>query len=599
LENGGVANEPLCDQIPGVLAEAYSAVRTGRIGAAQALLGDENWAEVTQRAEHERLCLEASYMLAKVLLALNQRAEAERLLQEIREIEAHPAILHELSRFYAGDARQLSTALKYSQQAHELAPRDAWICCSYAHDLIHAGRVDEGFKQMCRAAQAAPDDPFIQANCLWYRHYVPEQDRASFFRAYQDWARRFWPMRLCRQDYMNRPAPQRRLRIGYISPDFCRHSVADTFEPIFDGHDRAQVEVFGYGNVACPDDTTQRLKEKCDQYRDIYGQDPECVAEQVRSDKIDILVALAGHCTGNCLAVLAHKPAPIQADWGSISTTGMEQVDYRLTDAVLDPPDTQAFYVEKLAHISSGFVSFRPPVESPLVEPLPCQAQGFVTFGSFNNHIKINDLTLQLWCRVLNAIPDAQMILKFQAGHDPGLQAYYQERFAQYGVSPGRVHIKGAMAHFEHLRLLSQVDIALDTFPFNGCVTTLEGLWMGVPILSLNGTTYVAQVGRNIMTQLGLETFIAQQPDEFVAKARSFAAQAQALASIRHSLRGLMLDSQLCRPERMAQALESGYRQMWRHWCATRTAQRGLAAATNVSLTEAQRHRERQQGNTP
>jgi protein O-GlcNAc transferase len=567
LDDGGVANAPLCDQIPSLLTEAYAAVRTNQTTVVQELLRDEAWTEVIQFVEDNRLCVEAKYMLAKVLLALKQRTEAESLLQEILELEPHPALLRELAHFYAGDARQLSTALKYSQRARELAPNDVWICCSYAHDLIHAGRVDEGFEYMCGAAQAAPDDPFIQANYLWYRHYVPQQDRASFFQAYQAWARRFVPMHLCRDDHLNRPEPRRRLRIGYISPDFCGHPVASTFEPILDGHDRAQVELFGYGNVASPDDTTERLQAKLDQYRDIHGQHPEAIANLIQSDRIDILVALAGHCTGNCLTTLAYRPAPIQVDLGSISTTGMEQIDYRITDEVLDPPDTQAFYVERLVYIPSGFVSFRPPKESPLVEPLPAHSQGGVTFGSFNNHVKINDFTLRLWCRVLNSVPHSQMILKFKAGHDPGVQAFFHERFAHYGVSPDRIHVKGIVPHFEHLRLLSQVDIALDTFPFNGCVTTLESLWMGVPILTLSGTSYVSQVGRNVMTQLGLETFVTRHPDKFVAKARSFAAQPEALASISHALRSLMLDSPLCRPGRLAQELESAYRRMWQTWC--------------------------------
>ena len=567
LNDQGKMRQPLCDRTPVPIRDAYTAAQSGQTVKVQELLARGDWAEATHFVAHHGQCLAAKYLLAKVFLAVGQRAEAEQQLLAILEVQAHPAILCDLARFYAADARRLSEAFKYSQWAHALAPDDAWVHCRYARDLIHAGRVDEGVKHMCQAAHQAPDDPFLQTNCLWHRHYVPEQDRQGFFQAYVDWGRRFAPMYLCCYEHLNRPEPQRRLRIGYISPNFCRHSVAYTFAPILDGHDRTQVELFGYGSVACPDEITERLQTRFDHYRDIHGLHPQHMAQQIHADQIDILVALAGHCTGNCLAALAYGPAPIQVDLGSISTTGMEQIDYRITDEVLDPPDTQAFYVEELAYISGGFVSYCPPQESPLVEPLPAQAHGYVTFGSFNNHVKINDFTLGLWCQVLQAVPDSGMILKFQAAHDPGLQAFYLSRFARQGIAADRIQFRGVMSHFEHLRVLGQVDIALDCFPFNGCVTSLEGLWMGVPVLTLNGTTYVAQVGRNIMTQLGLETFVSRHPDEFVAKARSFAAQPDALASIRRSLRGLMLDSQLCRPGRLARELESAYRHMWHRWC--------------------------------
>ena len=553
-------------ELPAFLLEANQAVITGRIDQARQCLCPENIAQIAQSLEQDSTRTDLMFILAKLFLDTHQRASAEDWLRKILEIEAHPRVLKELADLCFSGTGRRSEALEYSVHAYQLAPDDASICSNYGRDLIYAGRVAEGIRYLHKAAEKAPDNAGYQVSPLWYHHYLPEEDRPSFLQAYRAWARRFAPLHLCCRDHLNQPEPQRRLRVGYISPNFCRNAVAYTFEPVLDGHNRKRVELFGYGNVSYPDEITARLQGKFDQYRDIRGVEADAIAEQIRLDRVDILVTLGGHCTGNCLPVLAYKPAPIQADFGGISTTGMAQMDYFITDEILDPSETQAFYTEQLAYVPGGSLAYRPPSESPLVGPLPAQSKKFVTFGSFNNHIKINDLTIRLWCQVLGAVPNSRMILKFLDGHDPGLQTHYQEWFAQYGISPDRILVKGAASYIEHLRDLGQVDMALDAYPFNGCITTLEALWMGVPIVSLSGPTCVSCIGRDIMTQLGLEIFVATNADEFVARARSFAAQSDSLASIRRSLRSLMLNSALCQPERIARELEVVYQQMWRHW---------------------------------
>lgn len=475
---------------------------------------------------------------------------------------------HRLACACTRDKTRLSEAVHYSRLALQGAPDNALYYAFLGRDLAQVGRVREAVDMLERAAQMAPDNPEIRASHLWYLSYLAEQSPESISCAYRQWAADFMPARLAWTDHERVLELERRLRIAYVSPDFRRHSVAYCFEPILDGHDRDQIEVFGYGNVAHEDDTTRHLKEKFDCYRGIWGLSDEQLASQIEQDKIDILVALAGHCTNNRLPALACKPAPIQVDLGGITTTGMSQVDYRITDAILDPPASQAFYAEELMYVPSGFVSYRPPAESPLVQPLPAHKHGHITFGSFNNNVKIDVATVRLWARVLRACPEAAFVLKCFAAGDPGIRDYYLALFAGQGIKRDRIQFWGEMSHYEHLEALGKIDIALDTFPFNGCVTTLEGLWMGVPIVTLNGTTYVAQVGRNIMTQLGLETFVALHPDEFVAKACAFATQPAELACIRAALRDLMLDSPLCRPQGLARELESLYREMWRRWVA-------------------------------
>jgi predicted O-linked N-acetylglucosamine transferase (SPINDLY family) len=494
--------------------------------------------------------------------------------------------LHDLAEVCAADPSRLSEAVAYSRKAHELAPTDAWLCAYHGRDLAFAGQVEEGIALMEKAALLGPDNACLQLNPLWFRHYVPGTDRQAFWRAYHAWGQRFAPRVLHRPVHANPPDPDRRIRVGYISPDLRAHSVASTFEPILDGHDRGQVEVFGYGSISQPDAVTERLKARFDRYRDILGQTSEAVAEQIHADQVDILVALAGHCTGNRIDVFVYEPAPVQVDLGSISTTGMPQVGYRITDAVLDPPETQPWYVEQLVHLPGGFVSYRPPPESPWVEPLPAQAHGFVTFGSFNNHVKINWTALELWSKILSRVPRSRIVLKFPAGADHELGEHYGRCFERHGVARDRISVVGVAPHFEHLRMLGQVDLALDTVPFNGCVTTLEGLWMGVPIVTLKGQTYVAQVGTDILTRLGLDFFVAHTPEEYVDKACAAASQWEALASLRRGLRGMMLASPLCDANRFTRELEQAYRQMWRRWCEGQAINRGKKLVNHVGFGE-------------
>jgi predicted O-linked N-acetylglucosamine transferase (SPINDLY family) len=419
---------------------------------------------------------------------------------------------------------------------------------------------------MRQAADMRPDDPALRVSAIWYLNYQAGQTTATIAEQYRQWARKFLPRSIVQTVHRRQRDPQRRLRVGYISPDYCRHSVAYYFEPILDGHDRDRFEIFGYGHVPDPDDTTARFEQKFDRYQSVWGLSAGQVAERLRADELDILVALAGHCTNNCLPALAYKPAPIQVDLGGITTTGMTQIDYRLTDAVVDPPEEQTHFTETLSYLPGGWSVFRPPLESPLVGPSPAQANGYVTFGSFNNNVKIDASLLRAWARILQACPDARFLFKSFSMGDTGIRKAYRDHFIQHGIDPERIEFRGQMSYHQHLETLGQVDIALDAYPFNGGMTTLEGLWMGVPIVTLSGRTCVARVGRGILRRVGLEVFAADTLDEYVAKAVAFAGQAEALGDIRRGLRECMLQSPLCDPGRMAREIEAAYRGMWRDW---------------------------------
>ena len=443
----------------------------------------------------------------------------------------------------------------------------AWSVCQEGRDRILAGRVKEGLALLQRAAVLAPDHPYIQINSLTHLHYKLGHTRQELFEGFCDWAQRFVPPSLAQAIPVHNPDPNRPLRIGYISPDFCRHSVATTFEPVLDGFDRGTFSAYGYGNVAQPDEITKRLADKFDVYRSIHGKDLTTILEQIRADRIDILVHLGGHTAHNCLEILAFKPAPIQMDWGGLSTTGMPQVDVRITDACYDPPVCRSTYVEQCIDLPGGLTVFRPPAQSPLVGALPALKTGIVTFGVFNSCAKINPFVLELWAGILRALPTARLLMKFAHGDEPEVQTWYHSFFEHQGVGAQRIDILGWQPEGRHLDLFNRVDLMLDTYPYNGGLTTLEGLWMGVPSVTLTGDTFVSRAGLSILKPVHLEVFCATEARQYVEKAIAFATQLPELAEIRRGLRASLLASPLCDVGRVTWELAEAYRSIWTERC--------------------------------
>ncbi len=554
--------------LPAFLLEANQAVIAGHIDQAGQCLCPENIARV-ERLIREGAKTDLMFIVAKLFLDIQQPGTAEQWFQRILAIEPHAYVYGYLSRICFDDPNRWTEAADYSRLAHENQPANDALHMDWAWSLVRIGQLEEGVRQLREAKAAHPDSSGACASYYWFSHYLPQQTRMEIKAGYQHWARCFAPASLAQTVHANAPDPERRLRIAYISPDFHRHAVAYFFEPVLDSHDRQCVELYGYGNVAQPDATTARFRSKFHQYRDIRGQDATTVAAWIEQDEIDILVELAGHVRDNRLDVLALKPAPIQVDFGGISTSGMPQIDYRITDEVYDPPETQDDYVEQCICLPGGLSCFCPPSQSPLVGPLPArQGDGFC-FGSFNNNAKISPAVLSVWTQILKDIPQAHMIIKFPGGTDVRLQETYYQRFAARGVSRERIDILGQLPFAQHMDLYNRVDLLLDTYPYNGGITTLEGLWMGVPTLTWTGQTFVSRAGWSILTRLGLEGFVAHSAREYAHKASAFVRQTDELARIRCALRSMMLHSPLCDLTRVSRELERAYRRMWHCWCAT------------------------------
>ncbi|MBI5380900.1 MAG: tetratricopeptide repeat protein [Opitutae bacterium] len=448
------------------------------------------------------------------------------------------------------------------------------------------GRIADAIASYRAALAAQPHAP-THSNLLLALNYSPDVTPEEIFAEHRHWAALYAaPLRPTTPPPAHDFAPDRRLRIGLVSPDFDSHAVAFFIAPFLTDRRREFAEVICYSDVRTPDATTQRLRATADQWRDIAGRDDAQVAAQIREDRIDILFDLAGHTARNRLLVFARRPAPVQITWiGYPNTTGLDTMDYRLTDAVSDPVgQTDGWHSEKLVRLPETFSCYRPPADSPPVSALPALTSGRITFGCFNNFAKITPAAIARWTQILGALPDSRLMLKSRGLTDPETAAALHAAFARGGIAAERIVLHSdELSVSRHLSLYHDIDIALDAYPYNGTTTTCEALWMGVPVVTLAGRTHVARVGASLLTHLGAPEWIAATPEEYVAKALALARDLPRLSAIRQGLRERMQTSPLCDAPRFVGHLETALRALWVQRC--QTAKPDRAQAFNSTTT--------------
>ncbi len=583
----------LAQQHAQVLAEG------GQLDAAESILR-ETWtrqrgdaAIAEQRAR--LLCLQDRFdealAIAEELLALPPAGDEARLLAAVAitqlaagkaeafvRLEAvsaawprTPDLLVARAGVLQGGDRQ-GEAMALLQEA--LAAEPGHVPAQVALGLLRQdrGEIAAARKAYAAAAEAMPTKAALRSALAVSLNYDPEAGEAALFQAARDWDARFGtPLKQAWRAHDNGAEPERRLRVGYVSPDFRRHSVAYFAAPLLEAHDRDQVEVYCYAELARLDAVSRRFEALADVWRNTTGQGDRQVAAQVRADKIDILVDLAGHTADNRLCTFALKPAPLQVTWlGYPGSSGLEAMDYRLTDAICDPPgEAERWHSERLIHLPDGFLCFRPDDSAPPVAPSPCLAKGRVTFGSFNNPAKISAPVVETWSALLRRLPETRLFLKGQGLGDEDARGLLRRRFAAQGIGAERLSFSGHLpATGDHLAAYGEVDLALDCFPYNGTTTTLEALWMGVPVVTLEGGQHAGRVGTSLMRRIGLEAFVAKDLDSYVMIAASLASEnLKRLQTLRQELRRLMLASPLLDGEAFTRDLERVYREIWIAWC--------------------------------
>ncbi|WP_372521520.1 tetratricopeptide repeat protein [Sulfuricaulis sp.] len=441
-----------------------------------------------------------------------------------------------------------------------------------ANVLAAQGRVEEAITHYEKALALNPDYADTNSALLMCLNYIPRYDAMAVYRAHLKFAERHEaPLAASIRPPGNDRSCDRRLRIGYVSSDFRQHAVAHFIEPVLRHHDHDRFEVFCYSSHDTEDDVTRRMRPYVDQWRNIVRLPNEAVAQLIRDDKIDILVDLNGHTAYNRLRVFARKPAPVQVTWlGYPNTTGLSTMDYRITDEYADPVGlTEGYHSEKLIRLPGSFSCYAPLLDCPEVAELPARRNGFVTFGSFNNLAKVTPEVISLWASILRAIPGACLMIKNKILNEPARREVLRDAFSAHGVAAERLKLLGHSASgAEHFEQYNSIDIGLDPFPYNGSTTTCDALWMGVPVITLAGTTHVARVGVSQLSSIGMTELIARTPDDYVAIATRLAHDLNTLEKIRKELRAKMSVSPLVNAPVFTRNLEQAYRAMYEKWLA-------------------------------
>ncbi len=464
-------------------------------------------------------------------------------------------------------AGELEEAAHHLREAGRLRPTlaAAWYNLGLLEfDRARYAEAEHAYRQ---AIAAEPAAEAWQHSLLCLLNYAPGHDQRGIFEAHRAWASRFPAPRV---SHAGRARPRdARLRIGYVSADFRGHSVAFFIGPVLERHDRRRFEIFCYDNWATPDDTTARLRGHVEHWRPVRALDDDALERLIREDRIDVLVDLSGHTLGHRLPVFARKPAPVQATWiGYPQTTGLATIDYRISDAYLDPPgETDAYGSERIWRLPECAFCFLPPENAPRPGALPFTTHGVITFGSINHYFKVTDAVVAVWSRVLAATSGSRLRIVAEHGERTSVAAAVRARFVGHGIAPERVDVRGRTDLAGFFGHLDEIDIALDPFPYNGGTTTHQCLWGGVPVVTLAGRSAMARSGLQILSAVGLPGLVAASEGDYVEIAAGLAGDPQRLGRLRAGLRGRYRASPLHAAERITRALEGAYDAMWQAFC--------------------------------
>ncbi len=537
---------------------------------------DQGKLEEAVAAYRKALELQPDYVPAHINLgnALTNQGELEEAVAAYRkalELKPDHADAHYNLGIALKEQGKLDEAVVAYRKALELKPDHAAAHNNLGNALKNQGKLDEAVVAYQRALELKPDHADAHSNLLSCMNYDTQTSQQEILAESRRWDEiHAVPSAADERRHPNNRNADRRLRVGYVSPDFREHSVSYFLDPVIAGHDRRSFEVFCYAEVAKPDNKTARFRGLSDGWCSTVGMTDAAVAERIRADDIDILVDLAGHTANNRLLVFAERPAPVQVTWlGYPNTTGLSAMDYRLTDAIADPEgEADALHTEILVCLPNGFLCYAPVADAPEIGGTPALTTGHVTFGSFNNLAKVTPEVVETWARVLHRIPKSRLVIKSWPLADEEPRKRYLEMFGAHGIDAGRVELCSWIASKSgHLGAYNRVDVGLDPFPYNGTTTTCEALWMGVPVITLRGDRHSGRVGASILTRVNLAGCMAETKAVYVEKAVALANDLDRLSEFREGLRNRMRESPLCDSDAFTRDVEAAYREMWRRRC--------------------------------
>lgn len=470
-------------------------------------------------------------------------------------------------------AGRFRRALELAVLACQLEPGNEAHWIVRARILEQLGNNLDSFHAYCRAVALAPHDLNLHSSQLFLLNRSALFSTKRTLAEHRRWAEKHADaLTASAKEHGNIVDSGRRLRIGYVSADFRNHVLAFFIEPVIASHDPKQFEITCYSSSTQTDEFTRRLQGLVPRWRDIVSLDDDAVAAQIREDEIDILVDLSGHTRGHRLPVFARKPAPLQLTWlGYLGTTGMKAMDYFICGPQVEPPgDADAEFCEKILHLPVTSWCFREPPQAPVVSALPASRNGFVTFGSFSNFLRLDNGTFESWAQILKALPDARLRV-VGAPEDESLDRMTRIMDAA-GVEKHRLDFIRKVSYTRYFELLAETDIALGSYPYNGATTICEALWMGVPVVSRLGDRQASRASRSILGAIGMERLVASDPVKYVEIAVELAKDPATLSVLRAGMRQRMLDSHLMDAKAFTSALEQAYRRIWEEWCAGRSS---------------------------
>jgi protein O-GlcNAc transferase len=564
-----------------------SAAAHYNIGSAHLRLGNTGEAMAACR---QAIALKPDFADAHVSLgmALGSQAQslgkfdqAEASFRRVLEINPGLAEAHNNLALVFSRSNRLAESIASFERAIKIKGDYADAYANLGCALKDIGRLAEALDTLHRALEIDPHNVIAHNNLLFIHNYVGDLPAGQLLAD----AKRFGEVaaRLAqpRTRWQNMPDPGRVLRVGFVSGDLSGHPVGFFLEGVLaalTSGPAGTLELFAYPTLACDDETSARLRACCKGWHSAIGLSDEALAQRIAEDRIDILIDLSGHTAHNRLTMFAWKPAPVQVSWlGYFATTGLAAIDYFIADPCTLPPGQEVHFSEQIWRLPETRLCFTAPADDVAVGPLPALANGYVTFGSFNNLSKMNDTVVALWAQVLNAVPDSRLFLKYQQLGEASVRQGTRERFAAHGIKPERLILEAYVPRTNYLAAYQRVDIGLDPFPFPGGTTTAEALWMGIPVLTLAGERFLSRQGVGLLMNAGLPDWIATDTRDYLARAVSHASDLQRLASLRRGLRKQVLDSPVFDAPRFARHFEAALREMWRKWCSESAGTRSSA----------------------
>jgi len=518
--------------------------------------------------EHSKNNSQFLYHYGLILIGLNQLHLAATQFEKVLDIASdhYGAIINlSLIKILLGETNKAKTMLLDLNKAH---PKSYNVLLNLGFCNEQQGNIDQALDYYKQAASTNDKDRLsAYSGQLLLHHYQWNISPESLFKYHSQFLDQFEKKNLFHFN-MSDYSSQAKINIGYVSPDFRKHPVGFFIHPILKGHDKTSFNVFCYSATVQKDDMTKNIEEMVYKWTDIRSLSNSAICQAIQKDRIHILIDLAGHTTNNCLGVFAMKPAPIQASYlGYPGTTGISQIDYRITDPWADLPDADIYYAEKLVRMPKCFLCYQPDTQAPPVADLPSQKNGWISFGSFNRIPKLNDNLLDIWAHILKRLKKSRLFLKTKGFNDPEIIKRFKTFFEKRGIEQNRLILLGhSPTREQHLSLYNQMDIALDTYPYHGTTTTCEALWMGVPVITLEGSAHVSRASISILQNIGLKDCIAKSPEDYINKAIQMVSDLSLLRQIRLKLRSIVRSSSLCQQQVYISDLEQMYQWMWRQY---------------------------------